>query len=389
MQTIKFFTKPIKAKFISRPNRFVLICETDYGKIKAYLPNPGRLGELLLPGVTLYLEEENNKNRKIPHTVIAVENRGNLIMLHTHKTNDVASALIQKGVVPGLENTEILKKEVVKGKSRFDFLLRQGDKQIYLEVKSCTLFGEKVAMFPDAVTERGRRHVEELATIKEADSFSALLFIVHNSKVDYFMPEYHTDLKFAQTLYKHRERLPILPVSVKWNRDLTLSCLPSDIKLIEIPWHIIGEELYDTGSYLLVMRIEKEEEIRLGNDRVIKLDKGFYIYIGSAMKNLTKRIERHKRNRKTLHWHIDYLREKAPIHATFTIRSSERLECELAGAIKKITDIEVPRFGSSDCNCTTHLYGMKEDPLKCINFQNLLLYYRADRKIESIRSAFG
>jgi hypothetical protein len=102
-------------------------------------------------------------------------------------------------------------------------LLKEGNQDILLEVKSCTLVGERVAMFPDAVTERGARHLRELAKISEKGIRTILLFVVHWPFAKVFMPDFHTDLSFSQTLLCVRNRVKVIAVAVRWNQDLSLS----------------------------------------------------------------------------------------------------------------------------------------------------------------------
>jgi sugar fermentation stimulation protein A len=113
----------------------------------------------------------------------------------------------------------------------------------------------------------------------------------------------------------------------------------------------------------------------------VKFPKGYYLYAGSARKDLTRRIERHRRLRKTKFWHIDYLREHADFRAAVPIRASDDLECEIAEAINGIAAWNIPGFGCSDCSCGSHLFGMKEDPLGSPEFISRLLYFRMDRLI--------
>jgi sugar fermentation stimulation protein A len=160
---------------------------------------------LLLPGRMIHLvREEKVINRKTRYTAVAVDREGQPIMLHTHLTNEVARYLLQKRKVPGLENAEIVRSEIPVGRSRLDFLLNEGSQEILLEVKSCTLVGASVAMFPDAVTERGTRHLRELAKVSEEGVWAVLLFVVHWPFARTFMPDYHTDLDFSQTLFRVR-----------------------------------------------------------------------------------------------------------------------------------------------------------------------------------------
>ncbi|HOW55570.1 MAG TPA: DNA/RNA nuclease SfsA, partial [Syntrophorhabdaceae bacterium] len=142
--------KPREALFVSRPNRFVVECILEGKAVKAYMPNPGRLWELLLPGCTLYLVK-NRMELKLPYTVVAMEKDGLPVLLHTHMANDVAEMLLNNSLVPGLEGARVVRREAVFGDSRFDFLLQKDGREMVLEIKNCTLFGDKLAMFPDAV----------------------------------------------------------------------------------------------------------------------------------------------------------------------------------------------------------------------------------------------
>jgi sugar fermentation stimulation protein A len=123
---LNFFGPTEKAVFIRRPNRFVVVCKLHGKTLRAFLPNPGRLWELLLPGAVLHLEKSPRPGRKLPFTVVAIEREGRPVMAHTLRTNDFVEHLLRKGMVPGLEGTKIVKREVQHGNSRFDFLLKRG-----------------------------------------------------------------------------------------------------------------------------------------------------------------------------------------------------------------------------------------------------------------------
>jgi sugar fermentation stimulation protein A len=371
------FGKTIRARFLERPNRFLVLCEIEGRTVEAFLPNPGRLQELLFPDSALSLiAEPPSPLRKTHFTVVAVERDGRPIMLHTHRTNDVARYLIDHTMVPALADAKVERAEVPVGHSRFDFLLSGPDGKVYLEVKSCTLIGRKAAMFPDAVTARGARHLLELAELSRNGIRTAVLFVVHWPDVEVFMPDYHTDLHFAETLLKVHDRVQIIPVSVGWNRDLSLS---DTIRVLPVPWDYIEEEAKDRGSYLFMLKLDNDIRVGVGSLGRVAFRKGFYIYVGSAMANLTKRIERHLRLRKLHHWHIDALRDVARVHATLPVRSSVRLECDLAQAVSAFAEWTVPGFGSSDCSCPTHLFGMTKDPLDLPRFHEMLQYFRMDR----------
>jgi sugar fermentation stimulation protein A len=373
---LKLFGPAERAVFLRRPNRFVVLCNLHGKVIKAFLPNPGRLWELLLPHAPLYLEKSPHSDRKIPYTVVAIEREGLPVLAHTHRTNDLVEHLLRQGILPGLGGAEIVRREVPHGNSRFDFLLQRGGEEIYLEVKSCTLFGKQVAMFPDAVTARGKKHIEELAELGGRGISGAVVFLICWPRARFFLPDYHTDLEFSRTLLEARKKVSILPVALEVARDLSIT---TKVKLLEIPWSLLEREVEDRGSYIVMLRLPVDKALNVGKLGRVHFRKGFYLYAGSARKNLTQRLERHKRDRKKLFWHIDYLRAQADFHLALPIRASVPLECEIAGALKKISDWEIPDFGSSDCSCDSHLFGMREDPIHTPRFISLLQYFRMDR----------
>jgi len=374
---VKLFQTLIPAEFKARPNRFLVECMTRRGPVTAYLPNPGRLRELLLPGRKLYLVKQPVvPGREIAYMAVAVERDGSPILLHTHLNNHVARHLIEENRIPGLDGAVVVKAEHTIGNSRFDFLLRKGGRDMVLEVKSCTLFGRRIAMFPDAITERGRKHILELASLSRQGTDAAVLFLVHTPSSLYFMPDYHTDLLFSRTLLGVRDRIQVVPVAVQWYPDLSLS---TRVRLLDIPWDYIEEEAQDRGSYMLVLRLREKRNLRVGQLGIKPFGKGFYIYVGSAMANLTKRIERHVRKRKLHHWHIDELRDAAEVWSTLVVRSSDRLECEIARRCSRIAEWSVPGFGCSDCSCDSHLFGFTQDPFHSESFHRLVQYFRMDR----------
>ncbi len=329
----------------------------------------------MLPGAVIYLEK-SSPDRFLPYTAVAVEREGHPVMVHTHRTNDLVDALLRKGLVPGLEKAQVVKREAAHGRSRFDFLLRDEKKEIYLEVKSCTLFGKDVAMFPDAVTERGRRHVEELFQLRGEGKSGAVLFLICWSGARFFLPDYHTDLNFARTLLSARKEIRIIPLSIGFGRDL--SFIPK-VRLLEIPWERLETECEDRGSYMLILRLPAEKKMEIGRLGKLAFKPGYYLYVGSARKNLTQRLERHRRQRKKIFWHVDYFRAQADFYRGLPIRSSEDLECDIASALKKISDWEVSHFGCSDCACGSHLFGMRQDPFRSPGFISLLQHFRMDR----------
>lgn len=370
------YSKIIEARFRSRLNRFVVTCEVDGETRLAHLPNPGRMWELLFPGTRLYIVPTTGKDKKTGFKVIGIERDGTPIMLDTHYSNTVAEILIDRQRIPALAGWQVLQREVPFGHSRFDLLLGRGEERFILEVKSCTLFGEHLAMFPDAITERGRKHMLELARLSGQGYRVGVLFLVQWSRAEYFLPDYHTDLEFAKTFFSLRDVVQFMAVALNWRPDFSV---PDEVRPVAIPWNVIGRETNDGGCYIFIVRLPEERAISIGSKGTMVFKAGYYLYVGSAKCNLSKRLERHQRKRKRFHWHIDYLRAYGESHGAVAIRATADLEHELAAAVSALADWQIPGFGCSDCQCTSHLFGMQQDPLHVPRFIKLLQYFRMDR----------
>jgi sugar fermentation stimulation protein A len=117
----------------------------------------------------------------------------------------------------------------------------------------------------------------------------------------------------------------------------------------------------------------------VGSLGTVRFRKGYYLYVGSARKDLSRRIARHRRRRKNLFWHIDYLRQRAEHCVSLPVRTGADLECQIARALDGISQWKIPGFGASDCRCDSHLFGTSSDPLLSAQFNDLLLAFRIGR----------
>jgi sugar fermentation stimulation protein A len=161
------------------------------------------------------------------------------------------------------------------------------------------------------------------------------------------------------------------------------------VKKLDIPWNIVKKESNDRGTYLILLRLHEDTTISVGGLGKIDFKAGYYIYVGKARRNLSRRIERHRRVRKRVFWHIDYLRNHCTFHVALPIRTYDDLECELTRSLKNLSDWAIPGFGSSDCRCKSHLLGMKHDPLRSGLFHSVLGYYRMERYYQGESSFRG
>ncbi len=373
---LRLFDETERASFLDRPNRFVVNCLKDGKKRQAYLPNPGRLRELLLPGSTLYLVK-NRGPSKFGHTVVAVEKNGNPVLLHTHMANRVVEWLLRERAVPGYEKTAIAGREVTFGRSRFDFLLEREGGNVLVEVKSCTLFEGSVAMFPDAVTARGRRHLLALADMAGKGMEGGIIILINAPGVRWFLPDYHTDLDFAQAMLAVRNDIAFTPLSVGWDTDLSTTT-PAGRAVI--PWGLVKREANDGGSYIVTARVDRNLTVDMGDKRPLRIRKGHYCYVGSAATDLTKTVRGLLGKKKNPRRPIDYLAREADALSVLPIRSSESLECDIIQGLEGIGSRHVEGFGSSGgCPCPGRLFGMEDDPLRDKAFVTLLQYFRIGR----------
>ena len=133
----------------------------------------------------------------------------------------------------------------------------------------------------------------------------------------------------------------------------------------------------NSGTYALVLHLPEAKAISVGRLGTIHFPAGYYVYVGSALRNLSSRIQRHLSLTKKLHWHIDYFREAAEVVGVFMICQPIRYECALAGEIARIADDAIPRFGSSDCRCQTHLHYFHQNPIAQNRFVKIFLIFRS------------
>jgi sugar fermentation stimulation protein A len=197
-----------EAVFVERPNRFVVYCKLQKSGelVSAHLADPGRLIELLVPGARLWLRYADRPHRKTKWSAILVETQegGSLVSLQSTLVNRLTEKALQRGFLEEFQDWEYVRAEYPLNDSRWDFLLRnQKGEHLILEVKSVTLSQNGVAMFPDAVTDRGRRHVLELTKLHQSASFhTAVLFVIQRNDTKLFRPAYHIDPAFGEALQK-------------------------------------------------------------------------------------------------------------------------------------------------------------------------------------------
>ena len=196
------YTQPIvKGRFCSRPNRFIAKVEIDGRVETCHVKNTGRCNELLTEGATVYLEHWDNPKRKTNYDLIAVEKGRLLINMDSQAPNKVAGEFLPE-LFP---DYTLMKTEVTHGSSRVDFYLETPAEKWFIEVKGVTLENDGIVRFPDAPTERGVKHVEELTHALSEGYRTMILFVVQMEGMQYVEPNDATHPAFGAALRRARE----------------------------------------------------------------------------------------------------------------------------------------------------------------------------------------
>ncbi len=192
----------IKAgRFVSRPNRFIAHVELDGQVEVCHVKNTGRCRELLIPGVQVWVDERENPGRKTKYDLITVDRGGMLVNMDSQAPNRLFAEWVREGHLGSFDE---LRPECRFGDSRFDFRLRQGECMTYAEVKGCTLERDGIALFPDAPTERGVKHIRELMAAKAAGYGAMLVIVIQMKGPKAFRPNRDTHPAFADALLEAR-----------------------------------------------------------------------------------------------------------------------------------------------------------------------------------------
>lgn len=204
----------VKGRFVSRPNRFIAHVELDGGLEVCHVKNTGRCRELLTPGAAVYLERSGNPARKTKYDLIAVEKNGLLINMDAQAPNKVFAEWMAAGLGEelGLPKPTLLRPETTWGNSRFDFYweyrLDEGrlcggpevERKGFVEIKGCTLEENGLALFPDAPTERGVKHLRELTACQAAGYEAAVCVVIQMEGMTAFSPNDRTHPEFGAAL---------------------------------------------------------------------------------------------------------------------------------------------------------------------------------------------
>lgn len=227
----------IRGRFIERPNRFIAEVEINGRRETAHVKNTGRCRELLTPGATVILERfPENSHRKTKLDLIAVYKGELLINMDSQSPNKAAAEFIPRF----FPNVTLIRPETKFGSSRFDFYIEaeksveKSDKnlrRIFMEVKGCTLEKDGVCKFPDAPTERGRKHLDELARCAQTGYEAYVLFVIQMSGAKCFTPNFDADPEFGNAL-KRAVKMGVTPLAYECRVTEDSMVIAEPVKII-------------------------------------------------------------------------------------------------------------------------------------------------------------
>ncbi len=197
------FTEPlVPATLIKRYKRFLADVRLLDGQIiTVHCPNTGTMLSCSTPGSRVCLSKSDNPKRKYPFTLEMVEDNATWVGVNTARTNKLVVEALDKGFITEFQEITEIKTEVkTSDHTRLDLQVIEENRATYIEIKNCSLAVDSCAMFPDAVTTRGTKHLQELIRLREEGLQSCIFFLVQRTDADRFAPAAHIDLVYSNTL---------------------------------------------------------------------------------------------------------------------------------------------------------------------------------------------
>ena len=199
-----FENKLISGLFVKRYKRFFVDIKINNQIITAHCPNTGSMYGLLKRGNKVWVSKSNNPNRKLKYTLEIIEDQKAKVGVNTHSTNKIVHHALNNNLIKELKNSLEIKPETKFGKNtRFDFLVINKNFKAFVEVKNVTLSRDKKkAEFPDAVTSRGLKHINELINASKKGYKIFILYLVQREDCNYFSIAKDIDADYAKALVK-------------------------------------------------------------------------------------------------------------------------------------------------------------------------------------------
>ena len=209
------FEKPLThGRLIKRYKRFLAdIKLDDEREVTAHCTNSGSMKSCIEEGAEVYMTPVDDPNRKTKFTWEMIKINGSWVGVNTNIPNRIAFEAVQNNEIEQLSGYDRVKREVTFENSRFDIYAENSREKAFIEVKNVTLKDGNYALFPDAITKRGKKHLESLMRVKEQGKRAVMLYVIQRKDIDIFAPAWDIDPEYAETLVKaYRKGVEIIPV---------------------------------------------------------------------------------------------------------------------------------------------------------------------------------
>ena len=217
---MNFENKLISGVFIKRYKRFFVDVQIENKVITAHCPNTGSMKGLLKEGNKVWLSKSNNPDRKLKYTLQIIEDDNSKVGVNTHLTNKIVLNALKNNLIKEFDKNITIKPEVKFGdNTRFDFLITKKNYKAFVEVKNVTLVRKpKIAEFPDAITSRGAKHIEELIKASKKGYEIYIAFIIQREDCNQFVIASDIDPQYSELLSKAvKKKLNILCYDCKFS----------------------------------------------------------------------------------------------------------------------------------------------------------------------------
>ena len=217
---MKFNKTLIAGEFIKRYKRFFVDVKIGNEEVVAHCPNTGSMMGLIKKGNNVWLSKSNNPKRKLKYTLQIIEDQKTKVGINTHLTNKIVFDALTKRKIKNFKNLDKIQQEVKFGKNtRFDFLITEKNKKTFIEVKNVTLSRQNnIAEFPDAITSRGLKHIQELLKAKKKGFEIYLFFVIQRDDCSQFELAKDIDPEYCELLLKAvKKNLKILCYDCKFS----------------------------------------------------------------------------------------------------------------------------------------------------------------------------
>jgi len=230
------FTSPlVQATLIKRYKRFLADVKMQNGEIlTVHCPNTGTMLSCSTPGSRVCLSRSDNPKRKYPFTLEMVRVQSTWVGVNTARTNKLIKEAITKGQIVEFQDIDTIRTEIkTSDHTRLDLQVNSGNGTTFIEVKNCSLAVDGCAMFPDAVTTRGTKHLHELIRLAGRGVRACIFFLVQRMDADRFSPASHIDTIYGDTLRLADEAgVMVLVYQAEVN--------PHEIKIVRpLPWSLV------------------------------------------------------------------------------------------------------------------------------------------------------